>query len=164
MPALRRKDWEITDPAEWREVLDRADSCRIGFAARDESYVVAMNFGYRWSDERLALYFHCAREGRKLEFLSRNDRVSFQMDADRKIVPGGTACRWSMEYRSLAGTGRLVRVTDPGERIEGLNRILAHYGGAGQAEIEAGALEAVLILRLDVATLSGKRQPGCLTA
>jgi uncharacterized protein len=160
---LRRKDREINDPAEWREILDRADSCRIGFAAGNEPYVVAMNFGYRWTD-RLTLYFHCAREGRKLDFLSKNDRVCFQLDADRKIVSGEEACRWSMEYRSLAGTGRMVRVSDPGERIDGLNRILVHYGGAEQTEYGASALEAVLILRLDVETFSGKRQPGRLTA
>jgi uncharacterized protein len=149
----------MTDPAEMRGVLDRADSCRIGFAAGNEPYIVALCFGYRWTD-RLALYFHCAPAGRKLDLLARNDRVCFQMDADRRIVRGNKGCDWGMEYRSLTGTGRLVRVTAPEEKIEGLNRILAHYGDPEEHEYDGGALGAVEVLRLDVDSVSGKRKPG----
>jgi uncharacterized protein len=156
---MRRKDRETADPAEWREVLDRADSCRIGFAVGNEPYVVAMNFGYRWTD-RLALYFHCAREGRKLDCMARNDRVCFQMDADRRIVRGEKGCDWGMEYRSLSGTGRLVRVAEAEEKIEGLNRILAHYGAAGDNEYDEKVLGAVEVLRLDVEAISGKKKQG----
>jgi uncharacterized protein len=156
---MPRKDREMSDPAEWREVLDCADSVRIGFAVENEPYIVAMNFGYRWKD-RLSLYFHSGHGGRKLECMAKNDRVCFQMDADRRIVRAGKACEWGMEYRSLVGTGRLVRVTETEEKIAGLNRILAHYGDAEDHEYDGGALDAVEVLRLDVESVSGKKRPG----
>jgi len=152
---LRRKDREIVDPGEIRDILDRSDSCRIGFAADSVPYIVAMNFGYRW-DDRLILYFHCAREGRKLELMERNDRVCFQMDVDHEPIRGKRACDWGMGYRSLAGTGRLSRVADGAEKREGLDRIMAHHGFPGPHEYETRIFDATEVLKLEVEAFSGK--------
>jgi nitroimidazol reductase NimA-like FMN-containing flavoprotein (pyridoxamine 5'-phosphate oxidase superfamily) len=154
---LRRKDREITDSGEIRDILDRSDSCRIGFAADSVPYIVAMNFGYRW-DNRLILYFHCAREGKKLSLMERNDRVCFQMDVDHKLIRGKRACDWGMGYRSLAGTGRLSRVTDAGEKREGLDRIMAHYGSPGPNEYDARIFDVTEMLKLEVEAFSGKKK------
>jgi nitroimidazol reductase NimA-like FMN-containing flavoprotein (pyridoxamine 5'-phosphate oxidase superfamily) len=156
---MRRKDREIADPAEIREILDRSDSCRIGFAASGVPYVVAMNFGYRWA-ERLTLFFHCAREGRKLELMEQNPRVCFQMDTDRELVRGRNACSWGMRYRSLAGTGTLSRVETKEEKIEGLNRIMAHYGSGENNAYDPKMLEATEVLKLEVNEYSGKKKTG----
>jgi uncharacterized protein len=154
---MRRKEREITDPAEMRDILDRSDSCRIGFAADDAPYIVALNFGYSW-DDRLVLYFHCAREGRKLALMDANDRVCFQMDVDRRIIRGERACDWGMEYRSLAGTGRLSRADGAAEKREGLDRIMAHYGARGPNDYDSRVFGATEVLKLQVESVTGKKK------
>jgi uncharacterized protein len=154
---MRRKEREITDPAEIRDILDRSDSCRIGFAADSVPYIVALNFGYTWGD-RLVLYFHCAREGRKLTLMDANDRVCFQMDVDRQLIRGERACDWGMEYRSLAGTGRLSRAAGAEEKREGLDRIMAHAGAQGPHEYDPRVFGATEVLKLEVESISGKKK------
>jgi uncharacterized protein len=154
---MRRKDREITEPAEIKDILDRSDSCRIGFAADSVPYIVALNFGYRW-DDRLILYFHCAREGRKLALMDANDRVCFQMDVDRTLIRGERACDWGMSYRSLTGTGRLSRASDAGEKREGLDRIMAHYGSPGPNDYDSRLFGVTEVLKLEVESMAGKKK------
>jgi nitroimidazol reductase NimA-like FMN-containing flavoprotein (pyridoxamine 5'-phosphate oxidase superfamily) len=154
---MRRKDREITDPDEIRDILDRSDACRIGFAAGSVPYIVAMNFGYRW-DDRLVLYFHCAREGRKLDLMQQNDRVCFQMDVDHALIRGKRACDWGMGFRSLTGTGRLSRTADSAEKLEGLNRIMAHFGSAGPNDFDPRLFDITEVLKLEVEEISGKKK------
>jgi nitroimidazol reductase NimA-like FMN-containing flavoprotein (pyridoxamine 5'-phosphate oxidase superfamily) len=154
---LRRKDREINDPNEIRDILDRSETCRIGFAVESVPYIVAMNFGYRW-DDRLVLFFHCAKQGRKLTLMERNDRVCFQMDVDHELIRGKKGCDWGMGYRSLVGTGRLSRIIDPREKQEGLNRIMSHYGSAGPDEYDAKIFDVTEVLKLEVEEVSGKKK------
>ena len=76
---MRRKDKEITDPAQVYDVVKRARFCRIAMCDGDEPYVFPVNYGYSEG----VLYVHSAPEGRKLDILERNDRVCFQV-SDRK--------------------------------------------------------------------------------
>ncbi len=82
---MRKKDREIKDAKELKEILQKADVCRIAFAVDGVPYIVTMNFGYVWKDH-LTLYFHCAKEGKKLELTKRNNTVCFEMDTDHEIV------------------------------------------------------------------------------
>ena len=67
---MRRKDREISDLGEIESIIQRADICRLAFCDRGKPYVVPLCFGYR----RGAIYFHSAREGRKLDMI-RNNRL-----------------------------------------------------------------------------------------
>jgi nitroimidazol reductase NimA-like FMN-containing flavoprotein (pyridoxamine 5'-phosphate oxidase superfamily) len=154
---MRRKDRKITDPSEIHDILDRADVCRIAFAVDNEPYIVTLNFGYRWTDH-LELFFHCAKEGRKLSLMERNNRVCFEMDVDHELKTGDKACEWGMGYRSLVGTGRLTRIDDAEEKLEGLNRIMNHYGSIGKNEYIEDVLGATEVLKLQVTEFSGKKK------
>ena len=66
---MRRKDREITDFHKMIEILNACDCCRIGLVDENEAYIVPMNFGYEVVDNSLTLYFHCAKEGKKLDAL-----------------------------------------------------------------------------------------------
>ena len=43
---MRKKDREIKDEQELKEILQKADVCRIAFAVDETPYIVTMNFGY----------------------------------------------------------------------------------------------------------------------
>ena len=59
---MRRKEREVTDIKEIREVLDSCKVCRLGIADEGGAYIVPLNYGYRLEDGVLTLYFHGAKE------------------------------------------------------------------------------------------------------
>jgi hypothetical protein len=155
---MRRSDRELKDKAGLEAILREADSCRIAFAVGAEPYIVAMNYGYSWVGELPVLYFHSAREGRKLEMMRANNRVCLQLDIGHELVGGASACTWGMRFASLIGYGRLCEIEDAGERRAALDRIMAHYGWQGPGDYSPPALDSVAVLRLDLEKLSGKRK------
>ena len=105
---MRRAEREIRDPGELEDVIRRAEVCRLGMVDGGEPYIVPMNFGYRDGH----LYFHCAREGRKLDVLRANPRVCFELEAGVRTVRGETACKWSTAYESVIGWGTATVLMD----------------------------------------------------
>jgi nitroimidazol reductase NimA-like FMN-containing flavoprotein (pyridoxamine 5'-phosphate oxidase superfamily) len=154
---MRRKDREIKDAKELEEILRKADVCRIAFAVNGIPYIVTMNFGYVWKDN-LILYFHCAKEGRKLELMKSNNTVCFEMDIDHKIVEAVNTCDWGMKYRSIVGLGLLESVAEETEKKKGLDCIMDHYGFDGKKEYDGKVLHATERLRLTVTEFSGKKK------
>ena len=93
---MRRKEREVTDIKEIREVLDSCKVCRLGIADEGGAYIVPLNYGYRLEDGVLTLYFHGAKEGKKLDLIRKNPELLFcQCDRKRKSCdrgrPGGKA-------------------------------------------------------------------------
>jgi uncharacterized protein len=155
---MRRKDRLVEDRAELQAIFDEAEVCRLGFAQGGTPYIVTMNFGYSWEAEFPLLYFHCAREGRKLDMMRANPRVCFQLDAAHELVTGPAPCDWGMKYASIVGYGVLGEAAGEEERREGLDRIMGHYGWAGEGSYAASVLGATTLLTLRVDELSGKRK------
>ena len=154
---MRKKDREIKDTKELEEILQKADVCRIAFAVDGVPYIVAMNFGYIWKDQ-LILYFHCAKEGKKLELMKRNNMVCFEMDIDHELVEAENACDWGMKYRSIVGLGLLESITDEEEKKKGLDSIMDHYGFNRKKEYDEKVLNLTEVLRLTVTEFTGKKK------
>jgi len=116
-------------------------------------YIVPMNYGL--GDN--CLYLHCAREGRKLEILKKNDRVCFEMDLMREVKRVEMGCGCTAVYESVIGFGRAVLVEDAGEKRRGLDRIMEHYGQGPFAYTKEN-LARTAVLRVDIESLTGKRR------
>ena len=154
---MRKKDREITDTKELEEILQKADVCRIAFAVDGTPYIVTMNFGYIWKDN-LIFYFHCAKEGKKLDLMKKNNMVCFEMDTDHKLVEAENACDWGMKYRSIVGLGLLESIAEENEKKKGLDCIMDHYGFAGKKAYDEKVLNVTEILRLTVTEFTGKNK------
>jgi uncharacterized protein len=154
---MRKKDREIKEAKELEEILQKADVCRIALAVDGIPYIVTMNFGYQWTDS-LKLYFHCAKEGKKLELMKINNKVCFQMDINHEIVRAENACDWGMKYRSIVGLGLLESITNKEEKEKGLDCIMDHYGFVGKKEYNEKALGLTEILRLTTTEFTGKKK------
>ena len=89
---MRRKDREITDFSKIIDIMKSCDCCRLGFVDNNEAYIVPMNFGYDIAGEQIVLYFHCAKEGRKIDLIPIQSVVTFEMDTKHKLVEGKLAC------------------------------------------------------------------------
>lgn len=154
---MRRKDREIEEKSAQQAILENSETIHIAFAVNNEPYIVAMSFGFVWED-RLAIYMHCAPEGKKLDMMRHNNRVCFQMETDTLLVVAPLSCRWNMQYSSIIGRGTLSEVTDEDERLKGLNLIMKNYGKKGRNNFAAEILQNTMILRLDAHEISAKRR------
>src|SRR5512145_3009552 len=157
---MRRTDRELRDPADIRAILDQADVIHLALADGDTPYLVTMNFGIR-REGPLALYVHCAHEGRKIDMLQRNSRVCFGVDVGREVFQAekGTSCGYSMRFRSVVGSGRVTFVTDPAEKLAGLDAVMDHYAPGTQHQFSDVMVARTTVLRLDVEEISGKMRP-----
>lgn len=152
---MRRKDREITEEAQLREIMRRCDVCRVALHDEPFPYIVPMNFGVSGEGEPLSLYFHCAREGHKLDLLRKNRHVGFEMDCAHRLVAGRRACDTTMEYQSVCGNGLLEQCGE-WEKAAGLSRVMAHYCGEQPYEFDEKLLRQTTVLRLTVNTITAK--------
>ena len=73
MRGIRRKEKEITDRDELFSILREAKYVTIAMCEHDEPYLVTISHGF--DQENNCIYFHCAREGKKFDILSSNNRI-----------------------------------------------------------------------------------------
>jgi nitroimidazol reductase NimA-like FMN-containing flavoprotein (pyridoxamine 5'-phosphate oxidase superfamily) len=145
----------VSEPTTDREIIDaiirRASVCRIGLSDDGRPYVVPVCFGY----EGDTLYFHSAPSGRKLDILRRNSGVCFEFDVDLEIVPSGSACEWSMRYRSVVGFGDASLVEDLEEKRKALDAIVTQYGGQ-PAEYSASTLGKTAVVKIEIQSMTAR--------
>ena len=149
---MRKKEREITDISEIEEIIRKSINCRIGLVDGDEPYVVPVCFGY----ERGALYFHGALEGRKIELIKKNDKVSFEMETDVEAVFATSPCDWTMKYRSVIGVGKAHILENDEEKANGLRVIMKHYS-EGEFRFPKSRLDLSSVVRVDIEHITGKK-------
>ncbi|MHA2434128.1 MAG: pyridoxamine 5'-phosphate oxidase family protein, partial [Candidatus Thorarchaeota archaeon] len=106
MKGIRRKEKEIKDRAEMIEILKKAQHITTAMCDENEPYLVTLSHGY--DDEKGCIYFHCAKEGKKIDILNKNNRVWGQALVDLGYVQG--AC--DHLYATTQFRGRVTFITD----------------------------------------------------
>ena len=156
---MRRKDREVTDPGEIDAILRRCHVCRLAMADEEGLYLVPLSFGYTLEDGQLTLYFHSAREGRKIRAIARSPQVAFEMDGGYRLTGRGDACAYSCRFESVVGTGRAELLTDPREKIAGLQVLMRCLTEQEFSFTEAMVKEvAVIRVTADHYTAKAKRR------
>ena len=140
---MRRKDREVTRHGVLMEMVARFKVCRLGLWDGREVYVVPLNFGYEEKNGSLSLFFHCAREGRKLDILQNRPEVSFEMDGDHVLLEGDVPCRYSYAYGCVMGRGVVEFLREDEEKMHALRRIMLHQTGR-DADFKVEAVSAKL--------------------
>ena len=153
---MRRKDSEITELEKVIAVLDACECCRLGLVDDSEAYIVPMNFGYEIIHNNLLLYFHCAKEGRKIDLIPKQKTVSFEMDTKHALVQGEKGCDFSFLYQCLMGKGTIAILDSESDKVYGLNKIMQHYTKRDAWDFESTLLDRIYVLKLTVAEWSCK--------
>jgi len=151
---MRRKDREITDRAEMEAILDAAPVCRLAMAEGTEPYVVPLCFAYVAEED--AIYFHSAKEGKKIGMLAKNPRCCVEVDIADGPIPDESPCSWEFRYKSVICTGTATVLTDHGEKNRALNCIIRHYGDTDHQFTEK-ELERVCVIKIAVAEMTAKK-------
>ena len=154
---MRRSDREIKSHEDILEILNKCDVIRLGINTPDYPYVVPMNFGVETTGETFTLWLHCASEGLKLDLIKQDSRVEFEADCSHSLIPGESACNYTMEYESVIGCGDISVCGDNAGKLRGLKSIMSHYEPGRDFAFPDTELAAVCVLRLDVMQVTGKR-------
>ena len=104
------------------------------------------------------LYFHCAREGRKLELLRRFPQVcvTFVGGDQPAFVP---PAMYTTYFQSVLVTGTASEVTDPGEKVQALRalcqKVTPDHMEGFEAAVEQ-SLNVTAVWKVRMEELSGK--------
>lgn len=150
---MRRKDREIISMDEIESIINKTLVCRLAMADGNMPYIVPLSFGY--VDSRL--FFHSAKEGRKLDILRKNNKVCFEVDAAGEIVKGDRACDWGMKFKSVIGFGKAFIIEDEESKRAALDVIMAHYG-TGPFEYDEKNLKRMVIIKVEIESMTGKER------
>ena len=155
---MTRREREVTDPKEILSYLDRSKVLHLGLCDGDQPYVVSMNYGYVYANERLTLYLHGSRKGYKYELIAQNPKVSFALECDVKPFEGDVACKYGVSYSSVMGKGIATVVEDITEKRAALQVLMKTQTGKDFTFDEKLAA-VVNVIRVDVKEFTAKRRP-----
>jgi nitroimidazol reductase NimA-like FMN-containing flavoprotein (pyridoxamine 5'-phosphate oxidase superfamily) len=150
---MRRTDKEITDPKLISRIIENAQICRLALAKDNIPYVLPLSFGF----DGKAIYFHTAKEGRKIDFMAANDRVCFEFEHGVQLLQHeSNPCKWSFSFQSVIGYGTVQELTELSEKRDGLNHMMKHYSGRAWPFTRED-LEAIRVWRIGIESLAGKQ-------
>ena len=157
---MRRTDKEITHQKLISQIIEKAEVCRLGLAKDNIPYILPVSFGY----DGKAIYFHTAREGRKIEFMTANDRVCFEFEHGVQLIRNDSnPCKWTFSFQSVIGDGAVRELMELPERVAGLNQMMKHYSGRDWP-FTAEDIEAIRVWRIAIESLTGKQSKDKLVA
>lgn len=153
---MRRTDREVRDFALILDILNRCDTMRLGMNGGGYPYIVPMTFGCAEEDGHIAVYFHCAGDGRKWQILQSDPRVCIEADLYYQVAKtgdGGITAR----YESVIGTGNAVRLETQAEKVAALKCMLTHYKESGFPVTSCKGLPQVEVFRVVLDEVTAKR-------
>ncbi len=118
----------------------------------EDGYPYAFPMNHLYLDGKL--YFHCAKEGHKLDALAEDPRVSFCV-MDKGFRREG---EWALNIRSVVVFGRVRKLDDPAEMIDVLRQLgRKNYPRAEDVEEELRkAAQRAQVLEMTIDHMTGK--------
>ncbi len=150
---MRRQDRQLTGP-EAEAILAQGLYGFLAINAGDD-YGYGVPLSYVYQDNQI--YLHCALEGKKLNLLRRNNRVSFCVVANAEPKPE----KYSMKYQSVMAFGRALEVHNREEQLAALIALVEKYytdpDHVAKGRVKAAeSLHKTLVIRIDIDHLTGK--------
>ena len=158
MQGMTKRELQITDLAQIREILDTAKVLRLGLAVDNEPYIVPMNYGYTLEGEKLTFYLHSARKGKKLDMLRANPSVFVELDCDLKPFNGVKPCQYGLSYSSVMARGTARIVEDVEEKMEAMTVLMKTQTGK-DFSFDEKLVSIVAVIRIDVTEYTAKHRP-----
>lgn len=152
---MRRKDREITNRDELVDILQRCDTVRVGMQGDHFPYVVPVSFGLAVEEENIVIYFHCAKQGMKVDLLEKNPNVC--VEGDIFLGTNKTEHGVTTRYESVIGFGKCTFLKESEAVLKGLQVMVEHYGYPDYPLEDCMSLEHVLVGRIVLETVTGKR-------
>lgn len=153
---MRRRDREIKEFDEIVKIIKKCDSLVLGLNDEGYPYLVPLNFGMDIEDGQLYLYFHCAKEGKKLDLIQKDNRATFEMDCNHNFILYEERMSCTMGYESVIGQGTIEIVVED-KKYDALKILMRQYH-AEDFQFNTDMIKVTTLLRLKVEKLTGKRR------
>jgi uncharacterized protein len=152
---MRRHDREIQDPKQLIEIIKGGQYAVLALCKDNEPYVVTLSYGY--DEAAHALYFHCALQGQKLDFLRANPRASATVIRDLGYQHG----HCSHAFASIVIQGEVDMVDTADERQHAIATMIRQLEREPDKVLlktmkQAATWERTQMIRLRIQHLSGK--------
>ncbi|MGE5353164.1 MAG: pyridoxamine 5'-phosphate oxidase family protein [Acidobacteriota bacterium] len=100
---IRRAEYAASE-SQAKEILEKGDHGVLSTTSRDGfPYGIPMSYWYK--DDMI--YFHCAKEGHKLDNIKTDNRVSFCVIGKNEVLPGD----FTANYESAVVFGHAYEIT-----------------------------------------------------
>lgn len=121
---MRKESREMS--AEWAlEVFDKAPYITVSMTEEDGT-PYGLPLSLVRTDEN-TFYFHCAKEGKKLDLLKKNPKVCLSAVTKCKPTIGPKDGSFTLEFKSAIAFGNAEIVENDAEKIEGLRAICNRF-------------------------------------
>ncbi|MGY5875736.1 MAG: pyridoxamine 5'-phosphate oxidase family protein [Candidatus Thorarchaeota archaeon] len=155
MRDIRRKEKAITEHSEMVQILKTAKYVTIAMIDGDQPYLVTLSHGY--DEDKNCIYFHCAKDGKKVDILSVNNKVWGQAIDDYGYQQG--SC--DHLYATTQFSGRVTFLEDIEDKRHALIVMITGLEDDPKKVIEPQitekSLKGVGIGRIDIDFMSGKK-------
>ena len=147
-----RRSAQALDGGACVEILERGTSGVLALLG-DGGWPYAVPLSYAFDGEKL--YFHCAREGHKLDAIRREARASFCVVDRDEVVPE----EYTTYFRSVIAFGQVRVLEDDGEKHAALEALGERFNPGQPESLEkeiAATWNSVCVLVLEIEHLTGK--------
>ncbi|MFX0014092.1 MAG: pyridoxamine 5'-phosphate oxidase family protein [Promethearchaeota archaeon] len=156
MRDIRRKEKAITDENEMKQILQSAQYITIAMCKDNQPYLVTLSHGY--DPERGLLFFHCASDGKKIDYLTSNNVVWGQALIDLGYAQG--AC--DHLYATTQFKGKVSFIQDLEEKRQALINMIQKLDEKPQMiinkQLTDKSIAKVTIGQIDIEDMTGKKQ------
>ena len=149
---MRRSDKAVTEAAAIEKILRAGTTCQLAFSADPVPYLVTLNYGYHDGN----LYFHAAREGRKIELIRKHGQAAFTVALDLGLIKGEKACDWSVRFQSVVGHGPISLFESPEDKRQALDLFMSHYSGDDFSYPDK-MIQATAVFKLEISSMTVKQ-------
>lgn len=147
---MRRSDREITLEESGKLLLEGEYGVLSLSSISSQPYGVPINYAYRNN----CIYFHCATEGQKLEYIFSNSKVSFCVVGKTQVLPS----KFATKYESVIVHGIAEEIVGD-EKYSALLSLVEKYSSAHMEEGKryiSSLIEKTKVFRILIEHMSGK--------
>jgi uncharacterized protein len=149
---MRRKDREITDKNEIDAIIRSGNLMHIALVDGDTPFLVPVFYGF----DGVALYFHSAKAGSKIDIIKSNNKVCFEISIDHGVIEDSSPCDFEAKHRTVIGLGKVLAVESDIEKIRALDLVVAGITDK-KFEYPVENLKRTAIFRIDIESIKGKK-------
>ena len=125
---------------------------------KGEPYVVPLSYGYTMEDGVLILYFHSAREGRKMDIWQREQQVCFAISKEGVLRIAPAPCGYGYAYSSVMGRGRVEFIQNDADKCRALEILFRHQTGQ-ETIFTVQQTESVCVYKIICEDFTAKKRP-----
>ena len=152
---MRRHDKQVVEHEELVKPLKEAEYITLALCSDNKPYIVTISHGY--DEENNCIYFHSAREGKKIDIIRKNPKVWGQALIDKGYQQG--SC--DHLYHTTQFSGSVLFLEDLDEKEHALKTMIKKLDKEPEKIIEKqmqpSSIAKVYIGRIDIEEMTGKK-------